>query len=204
MRTLVLSGILDEEHHMRLRIPFPAELPGPVGAEPTSADVMEASLHDREGHVLSRGLLDMRSLCVMPGDGATTVEAIHSVDGAIPYPDGVATLRLRWHGRTVHEAHATEGRPQISLTWAPQPGAMVSGPQVITWTASHPDSAPLAFTVALRGPDRSVQTVAESSASGAMVDFGSLSQPGPVSVVVAASDGFHVESDETVPFSIGS
>jgi hypothetical protein len=203
MRTLVLSGILDEQHHLRLRIPFPAELSGPVGADPTSADVMEAALLDRDGRVLSRGLLDMRSLCVMPGDGAMKAEAIHSVNGAIPYPDGAATLRLRWHGRTVHEAHVAQGRPQVQLTWTPPPGAVVNGRQLVTWQASHPDGAPLAFTIALRGVNRTIQTVAESTHASTEVDFGSLSQPGSVSLVVAASDGFHVASDETVPFVIG-
>jgi hypothetical protein len=79
----------------------------------------------------------------------------------------------------------------------------VSGRQHVTWEANHPDHPPLAFVVALRNEEGSVQTVAATETPGVDLDFGMLQQEGNVRLVVVASDGFHLASDESAPFSIG-
>src|SRR6266567_7650813 len=107
MRTLILSGVMDERQKLRLQIPFPGDLPRPTGAGPTSDDVVEAAVLDKDDNVVGRGLLDVRSLCVMPAGNASKAKVARAVNGAIPFPDGGTTLRLTWRGRTIHQAHAT-------------------------------------------------------------------------------------------------
>lgn len=200
MRALILSGILDEANELRLQIPLVSDVPQAVGANPGSDETVSADLLDAQGNVVSHAMLDAATICAMPSGPPATPPLLWLVSGAIPMPDGTAALRLTWRGQVIHQSQATAGRPSIQLTWQPPQEGAASGPQIVTWKASHPDAAPLRFILLLRFSDGSQQIVASVSGQQVDIDFDLLPPNRIVQLAVVASDGFHLASDESSAF----
>ncbi len=199
MRALILSGTLDEANALRLQIPLVSDVPQAVGANPGSDESVSADLLDAQGNVVSHALLDAATICALPSGPPAPLPLLRLVSGAIPMPDGTAALRLTWRGQVIHESQATAGRPSVQLTWQPQ-GNAVSGRQIVTWEASHPDAAPLRFILLLRLSDGLQQAVASVSGQQVDIDFDLLPSDRNARLAVVASDGFHLASDESSPF----
>jgi hypothetical protein len=179
-----------------------SDVPAAVGADPASDDIVRADLLDAQNNVVGHALLDASPACAIPSGPPAPIPVIRLVSGAVPMPDGTTGLRLTWRGQVIHESHATAGRPTVRLTWQPPAGA-VSGQQTVSWQASHPDAAPLHFILLLRRSDGSQQPIASVAGQQSDIDFDLLPPDRSARVVVVASDGFHLASDESPPFPIG-
>lgn len=202
MRALILSGILDEANALRLQIPLVSDVPRAVGANPDSDETVSADLLDAKGNVVGHALLDAAIICTVPSGPLTPVPVQRLVSGAMPMPDGTAGLRLTWRGKVIHESHASAGRPSVQLTWQP-PGNAVNGHQTVTWKGSHPNAVPLRFIVLLRLSDGSQQSLASVGGQQAEINFDLLRPDRNARLAVVASDGFHMASDESLPFFLG-
>lgn len=75
--------------------------------------------------------------------------------------------------------------------------------QTVTWQASHPDAVPMHFLVLLRLSNGSQQPIASVDSQQAELDFDLLPPDRRAQLVVVASDGFHLASNDSSPFMIG-
>lgn len=201
MKTLILSGLLQDDGTLRLHIPFSADQPPQAGPEATGKDAVEVELLDDGGAVLSSARIDGAPVCSAPTGPGAQRPPQRLIAGAVAMPEGTTGLRLRFRGLVIHEAHATAGEPTVKLTWHPPADGVVSGRQLVTWDSSHPDGAPMHFLVLAQLADGT--RVATASVQGNQADLDARFLPeGTVSLVLIASDGFHQTRAESLPFTL--
>ncbi len=197
MSTLILSGIL-EEGALALHVPFTAQVAPRARSQATGDDVVEVSLLDGSGASLHETRIDATPLCATPEGPAAPSPVRRLVSGAVAMPAGTTGLRLRWRGDVIHEAHAPAGAPTVRITWVPPPGGLLSGAQLVTWEASHPDDAVMHFLVVLETLEGKGHAVASLRAGPGELDAACRVAldaddfpAGTVALRVIASDGFH-------------
>ncbi|WP_437980904.1 hypothetical protein [Sorangium sp. So ce117] len=209
MKTLILSGILEDNGALQLHVPFAADVRPHPSSNATGDDVVEVELLDDNDVVLIKTLVDAKVVCSTPAGPASPSPVQRLISGAVARPDGTAGLRLRWRDRVIHEAHAPAGRPVVRLTWTPPADGVISGAQRVTWDASHPDNVAMHFLVLTESPDGTRDAVASVLARQGELDAASKIElnadhfpPEAVSLVLIASDGFHQTSDKSAPFTV--
>ena len=212
MKTLILSGMLNEDGTFLLHIPFTADeediAPLPA-SRATGDEVVEVDLLGDKDTVLAQTLIEARLTCSQPTGAMSPLSRKRQVSGLVALPEEMIGLRLRWRGRVIYDTRAPLGRPTVYFTWKPPTNSVVSGFQLVTWQASHPAEVPMHFLVFTQERDGTRLAVASimarrgelPSASQILLNADEFS-PGTVCLCIIVSDGFHQTSAMSEPFAI--
>lgn len=212
MKTLILSGILNEDGTFQLHIPFTADpayiAPLPI-SRATGDEVVEIDLLGDKDIVLARTLIDARLTCSSTLRSMSPLSMKRQISGLVALPEDMIGLRMRWRGRVIYNARAPSGHPTVHFTWKPPTNSAVSGFQLVTWQVSHPNEVPMHFLLFTQERDGTRLAVASimarrgelTSASQILLNTANLS-PGTVCLSIIVSDGFHQSSAMSEPFTI--
>lgn len=212
MKTLILSGILNEDGTLQLHIPFTAEpeyiAPLPI-SRATGDEVVELDLLGDKDIVLARTLIDARLTCSSTLGSISPLPMQRQVSGLVALPEDMNGLRLRWRGRVIYDARAPSGHPTVHFTWKPPTNGVVTGLQLVTWRVSHPNEVPMHLLVFTQERDGTRLAVASimaqrgelTAASEILLNADEL-PPGTVCLCIIVSDGFHQASAMSEPFTV--
>lgn len=195
VRYLRLLGELSPDNRLTLEPKYAtADATGSV-EDPRSP--IEVVLYGTQDEVLLKHRPPLREDCIFGGRTNNRV-----INGAVPFPQGVRTLRIFRDGVRIWEESVAAKPPRLSVSW--QPASRVSGAKTITWQAEGQQGRELWYYVRYSCDDgRTWVPVGRPTKEPRMeVDFKALPGGKQCRLAVAASDGANTTTAITKRFAV--